>query len=93
MNVWDKLTQHILQATLGSASKPFIKATRRGFRQLSLITASGSISQTLPTVHAAVSRTTTLWSANSSINIGMACSTIGFNLSGSGPSNIEPGNI
>ena len=75
------LTQQTFAATLGSARRPSTRARSNGFKNLSLITKSGNISHTRPTVQAAVSRTTTLPSFNNSIKVGNACSTKGFRLS------------
>lgn len=89
---WERnlLTQQTLAATLGSAFSPSTIACNKGLRKCSLMTASGRISQTRPTVHAAVSRTTTLVSLSNSKSIGIADSTIGFRVSGFGPSRMEP---
>lgn len=67
-----------------------MKASNSGFKKVSLIAASGMISQILPNVQAAVSLTMTLLSYINSIKVGMACSTSGFNVAVSRPPNIEP---
>ncbi|TGZ55920.1 hypothetical protein DBV15_06073 [Temnothorax longispinosus] len=67
--------------------------SRSSITIVSLIAASGIISHMRPNVHAAVSRTTTLLSYISSMRVGMACSTNGFNVAGSKPPRIEPNAI
>lgn len=65
------LTQHTLEATLGSAPRPSIRHCSSGSRYTSLMAASGSSSQMRPMVHAVVSRTTTLGSFISLIMVGI----------------------